>query len=157
MNKIKQILIGAAALTLSANAAAIPMEDGSAYDDISSLIQEVIAGDYNDSWRNERRAARVARKQGLIETGELKLAAEDTRWRKKQRVSQRVNRLQTQIVTVISRMNISAQLPDSIASEINGGNGNGNGNGSVPEPSTIALLGLGLVGIGVARRMRKKA
>ena len=151
MNKIKQILIGAAALTLSANAAAIPMEDGSAYDDISSLIQEVIAGDYNDSWRNERRAARVARKQGLIETGELKLAAEDTRWRKKQRVSQRVDRLQTQIVTVISRMDVSAQLP--IASEINGGGETEN----VPEPSTIALLGLGLVGIGVARRMRKKA
>ena len=153
MNKIKQILIGAAALTLSANAAAIPMNDGSDYDSMSSLIQEVIAGNYNDSWRNNRRAARVERKLGLIETGELKLAAEDTRWRKKQRVSQRVNRLQTQIVTIISKMDISAQLPDSIASEINGDGETEN----VPEPSTIALLGLGLVGIGVARRMRKKA
>lgn len=165
MNKIKRILIGAGMLALSGNAAAIIMNgDGSKtfeYSDYADLIQDVIAGMYNDTAQDERRSARVAKKQQKVDKKLLRLATADLSNKVENRVTNRVSRLQTQIANILTKMDIMAKLPDSVVLALNDDCGEssscGNDNGSVPEPSTIALLGLGLVGIGVARRLRKKA
>ena len=156
MNKIKQILIGATALALSGNAAAIPLEDGSSYDELSSLIQEVIDGLHEDTASNTKRTARVTRIHNRLDRGVAVLAKPSISSKREVRVERRVSRLESRIAKIITKMDLSGSVPDTVIAAINGGEGGGE-NGSVPEPSIIALLGLGLVGIGVARRMRKKA
>jgi len=157
MNKIKRILIGASMLALSGNAAAIIMnDDGSKtmeYSDYASIIQDVIAGVYADTAQDERRSARVAKKQSKLDAKLVKLATEDLSNKKQRRLEKRVSRLETKIASILNKMDIMAKLPDSVILAIIGAPDNG----SVPEPSTIALLGMGLVGIGAARRLRKKA
>ena len=157
MNKIKRILIGASMLALSGNAAAIIMnDDGSKtmeYSDYELIIQDVIAGVYNDTAQDGRRSDRIARKQSKLDTKLVKLATEDLSNKRERRLERRVSRLQTQIATVLNKMDIMAKLPDSVILAILGDLGNEN----VPEPSTIALLGMGLLGLGAARRLRKKA
>jgi len=156
---MKRILIGASMLALSGNAAAIIMnDDGSKtmeYSDYESMniIQDVIAGVYNETAQDQRRSDRIARKQTKLDTKLVKLATEDLSNKKERRLNRRVSRLQTKIATVLNKMDIMAKLDDSVIHAILGDTGNE----SVPEPSTIALLSMGLIGLGAARRLRKKA
>ena len=157
MNKIKQILIGAAALALSANASASfinpdgsgPMGDA-AYAD---LIQDVIDGMYNGTGRNDILAGKIAKRSSKLNRNIANLEIVDLSGKRERRITKRVARLDRQIGKFLARMDLSGSVPEAVALEINGDSGNE----SVPEPTIIALLGLGLVGIGVARRMRKKA
>ena len=152
MNKIKQTLIGATALTLSANVVAIPTEiNYPSFEDYSrDAIMNVInspAGYEVPNWvvnKLDRKMRKLGVKEDKLETQEL-------RNQQVERLTNKIGKKKGKIAKFMAKVG----LDQVVTNDING-NGNENGNGSVPEPSVIALLGLGLVGIGVARRMRKK-
>jgi len=161
MNKIKQTLIGATALTLSANVVAIPTEiNYPSFEDYSrDAIMNVInspAGYEVPNWvvnKLDRKMRKLGVKEDKLETQEL-------RNQQVKRLTNKIGKKKGKIAKFMAKVGLdqvvnNVGLDQVVTNDING-NGNGNGNGSVPEPSVIALLGLGLVGIGVARRMRKK-
>jgi hypothetical protein len=151
MNKIKQLLIGAAALAISGNVAAIPSNpDGMGFHDYDTdFIEAVIRGDYGTADWIENKLARKYRKLG---EKNAKLETQDLRDFQVKRLVKKIDKKEAKIAKFLSRVGL-----DEVAlAIIDGGDGGEGGSESVPEPSVIALLGLGLVGIGVARRMRKK-
>ena len=154
MNKIKQTLIGATALTLSANVVAIPTEiTYPSFEEYSrDAIMEVInsPGDYDVANWVVNKLDRKMRKLGVKED---KLATQELRDQQVTRLTNKIDKKQVKIAKFMSKVGLD-QVVQNI--NIDGGDGDGNGSESVPEPSVIALLGLGLVGIGVARRMKKK-
>ena len=163
MNKIKRILIGVGMLAMCGNAAAIIInDDGSKtmeYADYADLIQDVIAGMYNETEQDALYSVKVSKKQAKLDKKLIKLAAADPGSNRESNLQRRVSRLQTKIAKILTKMDITAKLPDTVVLALNecGDGARCSDNESVPEPSTIALLGLGLVGIGAARRLRKKA
>jgi hypothetical protein len=152
MNKIKQILIGATALALSGNAAALIInEDGSKtmeYGDYDlGFISEVINGEHEvaDWVRNK-----LTRKVRKLDEKNNKLATQELRDDQVERLVSKIDKKETKIAKFMSKVGLDQVALNNIDGVVD------NGSESVPEPSVIALLGLGLVGIGVARRMRKK-
>ena len=119
MNKIKQTLIGVAALTLSANASAIiDNPDGSAPmggADYENLIQEVIDGLYSNTERNEFLAGKIAkanRKANREKIAKLELRC----WAKSEgaNLTNKISRLESKIGKIMARMDLTASLPSTV-------------------------------------------